>query len=137
MSATAPEFSSPPSSRGFVAVLLAHKWKALAFLFLVTLTAAAATWLSPDIYRSEARLMLRLGRENAILDPTAAGGQTVAISQTRRDELNSELEIFRNREAVERIVDALTPEAILAHYRAEASPLAPRFTSAISIHQSS
>ena len=125
MSATAPEFSHPPSSRGFLAVLLAHKWKALAFFVLVTLIVAAATWLSPDIYRSEARLMLRLGRENVTLDPTAAGGQTVAISQTRRDELNSELEIFRSRETVERIVDALTPEAILAHHRAEASPQEP------------
>ena len=85
-------------------MLLAHKGKALAFFVLVTLTVAAATWLSPDIYRSEARVMLRLGRENVTLDPTAAGGQTVSISQTRRDELNSEMEIFRSRETVERVV---------------------------------
>jgi uncharacterized protein involved in exopolysaccharide biosynthesis/Mrp family chromosome partitioning ATPase len=125
VSAAAPELTGPPSSRGFLTVLLAHKGKALAFFSLVTLTVAVATWLSPDIYRSEARLMLRLGRENATLDPTAAGGQTVAISQTRRDEINSELEIFRNREAVERIVDAVSPETILAHRRAKASPPAP------------
>ena len=125
MSAAVPELPGPPSSRGFLTVLLAHKGKALAFFSLVTLAVAVATWLSPDIYRSEARLMLRLGRENATLDPTAAGGQTVAISHTRRDEINSELEIFRNRETVERIVDALTPEAILNHHRAKASPPAP------------
>ncbi|MBN1396299.1 MAG: hypothetical protein JW959_14845 [Pirellulales bacterium] len=58
---------------------------------------------------------MRLGRENATLDPTATLGQKpiVAVPQSRESEINSEVEILRSRALIEKVVDALGSEKII------------------------
>ncbi len=48
-----------------------HKGKMLLFFVLVMAGTAVGTYLSPRSYRSQAKLFIRLGRENVTLDPTA------------------------------------------------------------------
>jgi uncharacterized protein involved in exopolysaccharide biosynthesis len=74
---------------------------------------AVAILYWPRGYRSEAMFFVRLGRESVSLDPTATMGQTVAISESRENEINSILEILRSRDVAERVVDLVGPDLIL------------------------
>jgi len=78
------------------------------FFFTVTATVATGTFLAAEIYRSEAKLLVRIGRESIRLDPTATTGQIISnISQSRKDEINSELEILRSRELLHKLVEII------------------------------
>lgn len=72
--------------------------------------------VAPDVYRSESRLFVRLGRENVTVDPAATIGQGVlsTVPPSREADVNSIVEILKSRALAERTVDRLTPEAILA-----------------------
>ena len=95
--------------------LLRHKWKALFVFVAVVGAAAAVTALSPRTYRSEAKLFVRLGRENATVDPTATLGRdpVIAVPTMRDSEINSVVEILSSRVLLEKVVDAIGPEALL------------------------
>jgi len=97
----------PLSPRDLVAVFFRHKWKMLIFFAAVVFLTAAATILSPEIYLSEAKLLLRLGRESVSLDPTVTTGPVIHVSQSRESEINSEIEILRGRDLVESVVDSI------------------------------
>jgi len=99
------------SLRDVYYVLFRHKWKMVLFLVTVVGTVTVGTLRRPDIFHSEAKLLLRLGRENVTLDPTATTGHIIAVSQSRVSEINSELEILKSRELAEKVVDAIGLEA--------------------------
>jgi uncharacterized protein involved in exopolysaccharide biosynthesis/Mrp family chromosome partitioning ATPase len=102
------------SLRDVYYTLFRHKWKVFAFFLAVTVPVTALTLLSPDHYRSEAKLLLRIGRESVTLDPTVTtGGPTIPVGQSRESELNSELEILKSTALAEKVVDALGPPAFL------------------------
>lgn len=96
-------------------VLFRHKWKMVLFFLTISLTVLVQTYRMPEVYRSEAKLLVRLGRENATLDPTVTTGQTINISRTYENEVNLELEILKSRELVENVVDSIGPDAFLKH----------------------
>ncbi len=92
-----------------------HKKKAVLFFCAVFAGTVLFTLLVPRQYKSEGKLFVRLGRENATLDPTATLGQNpiVAIPQSREREINSVVEILHSRTLVEKVVDALGPKEII------------------------
>src|SRR4051794_33452433 len=97
--------------REIVRVLFRQKRKmAAAFLAVLALT-ALVTLISPRAYRSQAKLFVRLGRENSTLDPAATVGQTpmVSVPQSRENELNTYVEILKSRVLIEKVVDAVGP----------------------------
>jgi capsular exopolysaccharide synthesis family protein len=96
-------------------VFFRHKWKMVSFFFTVVTIVAVVTYLSADVYYSEAKLLLRLGRESVTLDPTAATGQLVPVSQSRENEINSELEVLKSRELVEKVVDSVGTQKLLEY----------------------
>jgi uncharacterized protein involved in exopolysaccharide biosynthesis len=100
----------------------------IVFFLVVMAATALGTYLSPRSYRSQAKLFIRLGRENVTLDPTATLGQAavVAVPPTRETEINSVIEILTSRDLIEKVVDAVGPEAILG----EGPPVAPAAKSA-------
>ena len=100
------------SLRDLYCVFFRHKWKMILFFFAVITTMTVVTFLGAKIYRSNAKLLVRLGRESVTLDPTAATGQIIQINQSRESEVNSELEILKSRELSEKVVDSIGPEAI-------------------------
>ena len=101
------------SLRDLYYVLFRYKWKMILFFFAVFITVAVGNFLCAKVYRSEAKLLVRLGRESVTLDPTAATGQIIQVQQSRKSEINSELEILNSRELAEKVVDAIGPEAFL------------------------
>jgi uncharacterized protein involved in exopolysaccharide biosynthesis len=108
-------------------ILFRHRRKALGFFVVVVGAVTAATLLSPRIYQSQGKLLVRLGRENVGLDPTTTIGReaTLSVPNTREEEINSVAEILRSRVVIEHAVDAVTPAAILAGEEASGS-LSPR-----------
>ena len=95
--------------------LYRHKCKAVCFFLAVMGTVTLITIFAPKIYRSEGKLFVRLGRENVALDPTATLGEKpiITVPLTRENEINSVVEILRGRVVIEKVVDAIGPEAIL------------------------
>ncbi len=91
-----------------------HKGKALLAFVLTMVVIAAVILLRPKSYSSEAKLYLRIGRETVALDPTATTGTIVGVKISRDAEINSVLEILRSRTIVEKVVDTLGADKILA-----------------------
>ncbi len=100
------------SLRDFYRVLFRRRGRMLlCFVAIVGLT-TIGTLLWPESYQSDAKLLVRIGRESVTLDPTASTGQVLTIHQARESEINSELEILTSRELAEKVVDAVGPEVI-------------------------
>jgi len=101
------------SLRDLFYIFFRHKWKLIVFFLAVVICVAVVTFHSADVYRSEAKLMVRLGRESVTLDPTATTGTIIPIAQSRLSEVQAELEILKSREIAEKVVDSIGPEALL------------------------
>jgi len=94
--------------------LFRHKKKVTAFVLTVALLATGILLYAPRQYRSEARLLLQIGRESVRLDPTATTGQTIGIQQSgRASEVATAKEVLQSRGLIEQVVDRLTPEVVL------------------------
>ena len=82
------------------------------FFFVVFSLVALYTFLATPQYQSEAKIMVKVGRESVTLDPTASQGQTLSISQSREEEINSEVDIMNSREITNRVVNEIGLENI-------------------------
>jgi uncharacterized protein involved in exopolysaccharide biosynthesis len=93
--------------------MIVRHWRLGAAVFAsVAVLAFFGTLVMPRTYYSEARLFVRFGRENQV-DPTASGGQMVALYESRESEINSLIEILRSRAILDRVVAELGPEYVL------------------------
>lgn len=101
------------SLRDLYYVLFRHKWKMTVFFFAVVVAVTVVTFLRDEIYRSKAKLLVRIGRESATLDPTAATGKLINVTESRQNQINSELEVLRSQELLEKVVDSIGYEAFL------------------------
>lgn len=97
------------SLRDILNVIFRHRNKILIFFSLVFLSVLLFTFLTPETFQSDAKLLIRVGRENVAMDPTVTG-PTLSLSQSRENEVNSELSIIRSRVLAERVVDTLGPD---------------------------
>jgi len=97
------------SWRDFCYVVFSHKKKVLAFFVLVAGGIGAFTFFSPEVYRSEAKLLVRPGRENIGVDPSVRTSDWVGVTRSWENEINSELEILTSEDLIERVVTELGP----------------------------
>jgi uncharacterized protein involved in exopolysaccharide biosynthesis len=84
----------------------------LAFVAVLSLTLAYLA-LAPRKFQSEAKVLVRMGRESITLDPTATTGQFVAAADSRESEVHAVEELLLSRGLGEKIVDQFGPEKIL------------------------
>ena len=99
---------------------LLRNWRTAAVVWLMVVGGGVAmAVVAKNNYRSEGKLLVRLGRENVTLDPTANLGQgsTTAVPLTREMEMNTIAETLRSQTLIEKVVARLTPEAILNDQR--------------------
>ncbi len=84
------------------------------------LAALLLAWLAllawPKQYHSEAKLMIRVGRESVALDPTATTSPTLMLQKTQEEDVNSALDLLRSRRIAERTVDKLGAENIISGF---------------------
>jgi polysaccharide biosynthesis protein PslE len=93
-----------------------HKGKALLLFAIVMTGSVALAILLPRAYRSEGKLLVRLGRENAALEPTATLGheQLITVPPSRENEVNSVVEVLTSRAIAEKTVAAIGEDNVLA-----------------------
>lgn len=90
--------------RDLLNVVFRHKKKVIFFFISIITLISVATLLMNKTYRSNARILIKLGRENATLDPTVAAGTAMNINESRENEINSEMEIIKCRELAEKVI---------------------------------
>jgi len=113
-----PEAIGFPSLGEWWRWLLATKWLIAATVTLIAVITVGVIVFSPRTYRSTARLMLKVGRENVTLDPTAsAAGATMQLHMTQEHELATAMGVMRSRSVLEPVVQAIGAETILSGVR--------------------
>lgn len=104
--------SASPTLRDLVRAVFRFRWRALLFAIGVVVLTGIGLSLAPRTYESEARLFVRVGRQNATLDPFAASGDRISMFESRESEMNSLLNILSSRTLLERVVDRMGVETI-------------------------
>ena len=95
-------------------ILFRHKWKIIIFT-LAGVAAAACVWvMTPTVYRSEARLLVRYVADTTVDDPAAGGSKIVSPDSRGANIMNSEIAILTSMELLGEVVDAIGPEELLA-----------------------
>ncbi len=93
-----------PSRREFLRIVFRHRRKALGFFFATVLVTLTALLMMSPVYESEAKLLIKVGRETVAMDPTVLG-PTMNVLQERRNEINSEIGILTSPYLIERVVE--------------------------------
>ncbi len=105
----------PPSVRECFQLLLGH-WKKILGFSAVTMALAMGIIVAyPKAYVSEAKLYVRMGRENVTLDPTVTTAQTIMVQRTQENEINSLLDILGSRWMAEQVVNTVGVDRMLSN----------------------
>jgi uncharacterized protein involved in exopolysaccharide biosynthesis/Mrp family chromosome partitioning ATPase len=116
------------SVRDFFYIVFRQRYK-IAVFFTAVVGATLYTLLqSKPTYTSQARLLLRQGREFVSLDPTADTGKMMSLYPAWESHVNSELEIIRGRETAEKVVEYVGAARILGAEKKPQSGLSERIT---------
>ena|GEM_PF-2919986 len=99
--------------RDILNVVFRHKKKIIAFFLVAITLVTIGAFYWPKTYGSTAQVMIRLGRENAMLDPTAAGTALNIGGEARENEINSEMEVIKSREIAEKVLQVMGIDRIL------------------------
>jgi uncharacterized protein involved in exopolysaccharide biosynthesis len=83
-----------------------HVWLILFVALATVMVTYAAFQFVPDQYTSTARLLVKLGRENAELPLTVEKGGVMSMG-VRKEEINSEIQLIASRPMIEAAVDRL------------------------------
>ena len=90
---------------------------------LVILTTVGVILFFPRTYRSRSQLLLRVGHENVSVDPTAqAAGQVVQMQLTRKNDIQTALQVMNSRALLGEVVDRVSAEVILDGLADDAEP---------------
>lgn len=94
------------SIRDVLYVVFRQKW-AIATFFIVAVTlVTVVTYATQETFRSEAKFLVRIGRENLSVDPSVSGPTVNPMSSFDSD-VNSELSIFMSRDLAEQVVSKM------------------------------
>jgi succinoglycan biosynthesis transport protein ExoP len=102
------------SLREFCTPVFRYKGKALALFVVLAGLVIISTFAAPQVYESEATLLVKPGRETVAADPTVPAGSIMYLSRKMEEELNSELEILRSRRLAEDVVDKIGSDRLIA-----------------------
>lgn len=87
-----------------------RRWWSLAAVLAVIFIGVIYLTTAPRQYCSNAKLFIRVGRENAVLDPTVGTNEEIPVTVSREIEMNSIVEHLRSRGILELVVRRLDPE---------------------------
>lgn len=103
---------NPNSIRSLLSILFRQKFYICSFFLLTVISVGLFTILLAETYQSDAKLFIKLGRENIALDPTVIG-PTAQVWSDRENELNSEVSVLKGRILAEQVVEQLGANKVL------------------------
>ena len=98
------------SLRDFLNVIFKRKYQILLFFFVIFSAVAIATLLTKPTYQATCQILVKPGREKIFIPAT--GRSSPVISVNREEQLNSEIEIIKNRSLAQEVVAAIGPATI-------------------------
>lgn len=104
----------PISYQQWIAAIKQHlRLSLFAFAVVMGLTILVILF-APRSYTSEAKLLLRIGRESVTMDPTASSvGDKLNLHHTRENEIQSAVGVMQSREIVEHVVEKIGEDVVL------------------------
>ncbi len=110
------------TSRDVAGVLFRRKGASGTFFVATAVGVVSYVLFAPEVYRSEAKLLVKIGRESVALDPTVTTGRIISVARSRMNEINSELEILKSHDLACGVVDSLGAGRILGTGERDAPP---------------
>ena len=86
-------------------LLFKHKAPIIFCLLMGVLAALGLFYITPTVFRSEARLLVRYVTEATVLDPAATGDRVISPGRGGENVINSEIQILTSRDLVEKVVN--------------------------------
>jgi uncharacterized protein involved in exopolysaccharide biosynthesis len=90
----------------FISIIKQQRYAIILIVGVSFLTTFIALQALTDKYETEAKLLVKLGRENVEAPVTAQSGNVNTLG-IRKEEINSEIEILKSQNLLERVVDNL------------------------------
>ena len=100
------------SIRDILDVIFRYKLRIVALALLVIAVVTLYNLLVAETYESQAKLLVRRGREDVSVDPSVEGS-SVAFAQNLESEVNSELAILKSQQLAEHVVNKIGASALL------------------------
>jgi uncharacterized protein involved in exopolysaccharide biosynthesis len=111
MEGTMVENNKAASLRDFLYVVFNHKTKILTVFLATVITVTAGSFIIKPTYEANSNILIKFGREN-IYTPATADGSIHIVSLNRQEEIDSEIEILKSRNLIERTIRTLGVETI-------------------------
>jgi uncharacterized protein involved in exopolysaccharide biosynthesis len=104
-----PENEALGNLRDVLNVLFKHKAKMITIFLTIVITVTAGTFLMSPVYEASSKVLVKFGRENIYIptNPAAGGNQPILFDSSREERINSEIEIFKGRNLIERTISEL------------------------------
>ena len=91
--------------REFLTVVFKYKIMVLSAFFAVVVTVTAASFLTTPVYESESSVLVKIGREYKLENAPN-------MSLNQEEVINSEMQIMKNRDLIEKVIAMLTLQKI-------------------------
>jgi uncharacterized protein involved in exopolysaccharide biosynthesis len=97
--------------RNFLTILFKHKYKIIAVSLTIISLVTAASFMLPPTYEASSSLMVKFGREY-VYRSEVDDMRPPVIQFNREESINSEIEILKSRDLLEKVISALGMERI-------------------------
>jgi len=96
--------------REFMTVVFKYKAMILAVFFAVVVTVTVASFIITPVYESESSVLVKIGRE--YMNRPEVGNNAPVMSLNQEEVTNSEIQILKNRDLIEKVITTLELENI-------------------------
>ena len=98
------------SLRDILHVVFKQKKQILVFFLVTVCTVAIGTFVTKPTYEAEAKILVKIGRENLYVPQNSSTSQI--IKPNREDQINSEIELLKSRSLAENVIKFLGAKTI-------------------------
>ena len=95
--------------RDILNVVFKHKAKMITIFLTVVVTVTIGSFLMSPVYEASSKILIKVGRENVYMptNPAASGNPPIFFDSSREERINSEVEILKGRNLIEKVLTDL------------------------------
>ena len=103
------------SIRDILSVVFRHRRKMVILFCVIVAAVTILTFVAPEVYRSDAQILIRSGRENLTVDLSQDERAMTMVHdrQSQESQVNSEVAILKSRYLIGKVVDTIGIDAYL------------------------